>query len=132
MKITVNNKDYELKFSIQNINKLDQVFATGNKSDGFGMGTMDAISSLFMYDPVVLDKVITCVTSDDLTPEMIDNYIGSLSEKELGDLFESVIAEAKKSPMISLQWRRLTGKTMTQYLKAMQDKLKAMQKKLTE
>lgn len=127
MKITINNKDYELKFSIKNINKIDQVFASGDKGDQFGAGTLNAVSSLIMYNSVALDKVITCLTPDDLTQEMIDDYISGLTEKELEKLFEGLIAEAKKSPMISLQWRRITGQTMTQSINSAKTQLKKAQ-----
>lgn len=130
MKITVNNKDYELKFSIHNLNKIDQVFSDGSKASQYGLGTIEAVQMLLTYDPIALNKIIFCVTDDDLTPEMIDDYLSNLTEKELEKLFENVVTELKKSPTISLHWRRLVGKTMSQTIIDFKKQLKEAQKEL--
>lgn len=112
MKITIDNKNYELKFGIKFINSLDHLFGLTEQGLEFGMGTLPAVTALQSYDPAALAKIIACASVDNLSVDMVSDYIENLNEDELEKLFSEVLTDVKESTMVNFQWKKLTGKAL--------------------
>lgn len=105
MDLTINGKDYELKFGLKFIRQLDKVYKVDYQGLEFGMGVNLAFMNLNQYNPTALVEVINAALSHhSSTPKFnkIEEKIEDYAEENdgLGKLFEELLEELGKSAVV--------------------------------
>lgn len=104
MVISVNDKEYVLRFGIKFLRELDKKRFYENNGAKVGAGLELMAMELFSGNIVALSELIYTATNTEQnrpTQHDIDNYLESLDEKELDKLMDEVIKELKKSSLTS-------------------------------
>lgn len=115
MKLTINNKERELKFNMGFARRIDEAYTYDLKSEGLSMGM-----GLEMGYPLLLSRKLTALTEfckaaigGDVTYLQVEKAIDDYAEKhgELETLFEYVIGELGKSPVTKATVTKLKEET---------------------
>ncbi|MBD8006530.1 tail assembly chaperone [Bacillus norwichensis] len=101
MKLMINGKEYEMKFGIGFIKKLDQIYPASMNGVEFGMGIEQSMFYFKTKNPTVLFNVIKAAT-DHLNSKPSNNDIEEelekiASESQLNGLFETLEHEMRES-----------------------------------
>lgn len=113
MQIKVNGEAVDLHFGVAFLRKLDKI--NGMKIDmrgvpvSLGFGMLQAMPALRTYDSSVLAQVIYCAAyeNDEITQDAVDNYIDSLTVKQLESLFQKVEKELNNSNVVQLSVKNM-------------------------
>lgn len=99
MQLTINGKDYELKFGIGFIRELDKVYGIETNGVHFGMGIQAAYPMLTSFSVSALSDIIRCAIKGRLKQESVDEAIEAYADENdgLAGLFEAVKDELGKS-----------------------------------
>lgn len=110
MEIEIKGKLRELKFGIGFIRKLDEVYTIERDGVEFGFGLAMANIQLQQYNPSALSEVIRCASTGNPSLRDVDNAIEEYAEENdgLGGLFDEVITELGKSPLVKDTMKRMT------------------------
>ena len=121
MRLEINNKPVELKFSFEFIERMDKRFATDERADDMGIGLVVGLNLLERtYSPTTLTDVIYAATDGVSKPDIkkfIEEY--AIENETLEPLFDEIITEIKKAPMLTATLKK-TGKLMSEYMKNQQ------------
>lgn len=109
MEIEIKGKLRELKFGIGFIRKLDEAYTVEMHGIPFGMGLTMASAQLQQYNPTALSEVIRSASVGNPSLRDVDKAIENYAEEHdgLGDLFEEVIGEMGKSPIVKDTMKRM-------------------------
>ena len=118
MRLEINDKPVELKFSFEFIERMDKRFATDEKASDMGVGLSVGLGLLERtYSPTTLVDVIYSATngvSKDNIKKFVENYANE--NESLEPLFDEIISEIKKAPMLTATLKKM-DKLMSEYLK---------------
>ena len=118
MRLEINNKPVELKFSFEFIERMDKRFATDERVEEMGVGLSIGLSMLERtYSPTALVDVIHSATngvSKDNIKKFVENYANE--NESLEPLFDEIITEIKKAPMLTATLKKM-DKLMSDYMK---------------
>lgn len=107
MKLTINKKQYDFKFGVGFVRKLDENYGIKQNDIPFGFGLARAIPGLNSYDPSVLAEVLQCAAKQDLNLTKIDDYLDDCSDLE--KVFDSVLGELGKANAVKLAVKKMKG-----------------------
>lgn len=109
MEFKIKDKVRELKFGIGFIRRLDEVYTVDMNGIPFGMGLTMANAQLQQFNPATLSEVIRCAATGNPSLRDVDNAIEEHAEDNdgLGDLFDEVLEELGKSPIVKDTMKRL-------------------------
>lgn len=101
MKITLNGKDYQLKFGVRFIRELDKKYFFGPEEIHFGTGVQSAFQKLQSHDPVMLFDVLAAslATQTTFTDGDFDAFFEAKNEQEINDLFADLVKNLERQPM---------------------------------
>lgn len=118
MRLEINNKPVELKFSFEFIERMDKRFATAEEASDMGVGLSVGLGLLERtYSPTTLVDVIYSATdgvSKDDIKKFVENY--AIENEGLEPLFDELISEIKKAPMLTATLKKM-DKLMSDYMK---------------
>jgi|SRR5699024_815928 len=102
MEIEIKGKLRELRFGIGFIRKLDEAYQLEMSGIQFGAGLMMANVQLQQYNPAALSEVIRCASNGNPSLRDVDKAVEDYAEENdgLGSLFEEVIEQMGKSPVV--------------------------------
>lgn len=98
MVLTINEKEYNIKFGVKFVRKMDEKYYISSDGVKYGMALEKKLPTLFSGDAVTLSEVIyegTCAEPKRPTKDEIDNFIDEHDDIE--GLFEEVLEELKNS-----------------------------------
>lgn len=114
MEITINDAKLELRFGVRFIRELDKIAGLNAEVRGqkvsLGFGTIKALPALEAYDTAVLSQVIYAAAYDaDPRPgeDAIDDYLDTLSVKQLENLFTKVRKEISNSNTVQVSLKNM-------------------------
>ncbi|WP_099974253.1 tail assembly chaperone [Lactobacillus terrae] len=110
MNININDKDYELNFGIGFLREIDKVAGLDVNGVSMGMGMSKTLPAIQSYDMLALINVIYSAThACNPRPGIqdIEEYIGTLKDKDVEKLFTDVVKELKKSPVTRFQMNKM-------------------------
>lgn len=118
MRLEINDKPVELKFSFEFIERMDKRFATDDRANDMGVGLSVGLGLLERtYSPTTLVDVVHSATNGvtkDNIKKFIENY--AIENESLEPLFDEIIAEIKKAPMLTATLKKM-DKLMSDYMK---------------
>lgn len=118
MRLEINDKPVDLKFSFEFIERMDKRFATDERANDMGVGLSVGLGLLERtYSPTTLVDVIHSATNGvtkDNIKKFVENYANE--NESLEPLFDEVIAEIKKAPMLTATLKKM-DKLMSEYMK---------------
>lgn len=113
MELTINDKNYELKFGLSFINTIDNIYTQKMNGVEFGMGLEMLNTYLGLGRPTALFNLIKAGTSHlDSKPSNadIESYLEDLAEKD-GEKYEKMFDEVneamKQAPFLRLTMKNL-------------------------
>lgn len=107
MNIEINGREKQLRFDLNFIRNLNEVFQAEASGMKVPMGVTLATMQLKMSDYSALSDVIRCALNNSISQKDIDNVIEELAEKdEIDDLLAEVIEEMGKSSLIKRQLKK--------------------------
>ena len=98
MQITINEKEYNVKFGVKFVRKMDEKYYVSDGGIKFGMALEKKLPTLFAGDVVTLAEVLyegTCAESKRPAKDEIDTFIDE--HEDIEGLFEEVLEELKNS-----------------------------------
>lgn len=109
MLLEINGKEKELRFDIGFIRQLDELYKADANGLSFGMGLQMATIQLQSYNPTALSDVVRCAVKGKPRLQEIDDAIYNYAEenRDLEGLFEEVIEELGKSPVVKATLKRM-------------------------
>ena len=118
MRLEINDKPIELKFSFEFIERMDKRFATDDRTNDMGVGLSVGLGLLERtYSPTTLVDVIHSATngvSKDNIKKFVEDY--AIENESLEPLFDELISEIKKAPMLTATLKKM-DKLMSDYMK---------------
>ena len=118
MRLEINDKPVDLKFSFEFIERMDKRFATDDRANDMGVGLSVGLGLLERtYSPTTLVDVIHSATNGvtkDNIKKFVENYANE--NESLEPLFDEIIAEIKKAPMLTATLKKM-DKLMSEYMK---------------
>lgn len=101
MVITLNNKDYNLYFSIAGIDFLDREYYVEASGVKFGFGVGMVYQQIAMKNVVgIFNAIKACLINKNVKDDVIEDYIVKVAEEDkLEELCEELIDELKKQPL---------------------------------
>lgn len=101
MIITLNNKDYNLYFSIAGIDFLDREYYVEASGVKFGFGVGMVYQQIAMKNVVgIFNAIKACLINKNVKDDVIEDYIVKVAEDDkLEELCEELIDELKKQPL---------------------------------
>lgn len=104
MQLELGGKKYDIYMGIASLNYLDKVYTIKDQASGieFGAGVEFLISSLNMGNMMAMVHFIKAGTETEKSKpsnKAIEDFIGSLSDEELEELFSEAVEEIKKQPL---------------------------------
>lgn len=96
MNLTINGNDYEVRFGVRFVKKLDEKYSNTIGGITYGTGLETRLPFLFNEDITVLSEFLyegTCHLKKRPTVEQVDNYIDDCEDIEA--LFEEVKSDLK-------------------------------------
>ena len=104
MQLELSGKKYDIYMGIASLNYLDKVYTIKDQASGieFGAGVEFLISSLNMGNMMAMVHFIKAGTETEKSKpsnKAIEDFIGSLSDEELEELFSEAVEEIKKQPL---------------------------------
>lgn len=101
MKITLNGKDYQLKFGVRFIRELDEKYFFGPEEVHFGTGVQTAFIKLQKNDPVILADVLSAALATQMTftDGDFDAFFETKNEQEITDLCAELVKNLERQPM---------------------------------
>ena len=108
MLFEIKGKDYELKFGIGFIRKLDEVYKADYSGIEFGMGLTMATIQLQQYNPAGLSEVIRAAVKGNVRLSAVDEAIEDYADEHDGleSLFEEINSELGKSTVVKDTMKR--------------------------
>lgn len=100
MNITIDNKDYELKFGLKFIRELDKNHSQTEGGVTFGTGVQYAVGFLHEGNPIVLPEVIkAALAHTEVKPndDAIDTWVES--QDDLEKVFTDFLEQLKTTPV---------------------------------
>lgn len=109
MKLTIKDKEYELKFGFKFLNFLDEKYKTKDLANqDFGIGMEVIIPRLLIFDSKTLAEVIFAgCKACDKAPAIIDIYEYLEEVDDIEGLHKEVLEELKKANATKLRVTRL-------------------------
>ena len=124
--ITINGKEYPIKFGLRFIRELDKIYNIDQKGLRFGVGLTVIAQRLAMLDVTVIPTIIKLALSKEdsknITMEMLDEWVEN--QDDLGALCENFI--------IKLETSKATKPQMDKMKAEMKAQLKEQKKKEKE
>lgn len=124
--ITINGKEYPIKFGLKFIRELDKIYNIDQKGLRFGVGLTVIAQRLAMLDVTVIPTIIKLALSKEdsknITMEMLDEWVEN--QDDLGALCENFI--------IKLETSKATKPQMDKMKAEMKAQLKEQEKKEKE
>jgi len=124
--ITINGKEYPIKFGLRFIRELDKIYNIDEKGLRFGVGLTVIAQRLAMLDVTVIPTIIKLALSKEdsknITMEMLDEWVEN--QDDLGALCENFI--------IKLETSKATKPQMDKMKAEMKAQLKEQEKKEKE
>lgn len=124
--ITINGKEYPIKFGLRFIRELDKIYNIDQKGLRFGVGLTVIAQRLAMLDVTVIPTIIKLALSKEdsknITMEMLDEWVEN--QDDLGALCENFI--------IKLETSKATKPQMDKMKAEMKAQLKEQEKKEKE
>ena len=118
MRLEINDKPVELKFSFEFIERMDKRFATAKEASDMGVGLSVGLGLLERtYSPTTRVDVIYSATdgvSKDNIKKFVENYANE--NESLEPLYGEIISEIKKAPMLTATLKKM-DKLMSEYMK---------------
>lgn len=118
MRLEINDKPVDLKFSFEFIERMDKRFAADDRANDMGVGLSVGLGLLERtYSPTTLVDVVYAATdgvSKDNIKKFVENY--AVENESLEPLFDEIIAEIKKAPMLTATLKKM-DKLMSEYMK---------------
>lgn len=101
MVITLNNKDYNLYFSIAGIDFLDREYYVEANGVKFGFGVGMVYQQIAMKNVVgIFNAIKACLINKNVKDSIIEDYIVKVAEDDkIEQLCEDLIDELKKQPL---------------------------------
>ena len=101
MIITLNDKDYNLYFSIASIDYLDREYYVEASGVKFGFGVGMVYQQIAMKNVVgIFNAIKACLINKDVKDDAIEDFIVKVAEDDnLDKLCEELIDELKKQPL---------------------------------
>lgn len=118
MRLEINDKPVDLKFSFEFIERMDKRFATDDRANDMGVGLSVGLGLLERtYSPTTLVDVIHSATNG-VTKDNIKKFVEDYANENesLEPLFDEIIAEIKKAPMLTATLKKM-DKLMSNYMK---------------
>lgn len=119
MKFKINGQEYQLEFGMKFINELDKRYSVNYEGFKFGMGVNMAFMYLNQYNPTVLQNIISAAVSHEKNKpsekKIEEAIIEYATENDgLGQLFEELIEELGKSPLLKATIKRFQEMAVVQ------------------
>ena len=106
MNLTINGKEYELKFGLDFINHLDKKYFIEQNGLKIGQGLISVIAQIEIGNPAILLDLITAATLKGKPKvEEIKKFIEN--EADIEGLMVSFLSELEKSPMTRFTLKKL-------------------------
>lgn len=113
MNITINEKDYELKFGLKFINQLDKIYTQELSGIKFGMGVEMMNTYLNMKHPQALANIIKAGTShlsSKPSNKEIEDYLEEQAVNDkLEDLFTDFLDAVNQAPFLKHKLKMIEG-----------------------
>lgn len=102
MIITMEGREYELRFGIAALDYLDRIYTTSAEGIEFSVGLSMFASQIQMGNVTAIIHAIkagTCTESHKPSNKVIEEFIGEMNEEEMDMFFLEVTEELKKQPL---------------------------------
>lgn len=107
MQLTIDKKQYDFKFGVGFVRKLDENYGIKQNGIAFGFGLARVVPGLNSYDPAVLAEVLQCAAKQAINLTKIDDYLDDCSDLE--KVFETVLEEMSKANAVKLAVKKMKG-----------------------
>lgn len=111
MQIKLGNRDYEVVIGLAALNYLDQIYPIQVNGFEIGLGLNKFYLDLKLKNITAIAKFIKAGTiTEPQKPSNaeIEEFIGSMTEKQLNDFFKEIDEELGKFPVTKVKWKELT------------------------
>lgn len=107
MQLTIDKKQYDFKFCVGFVRKLDENYGIKQNGVPFGFGLARAIPGLNSYDPAVLAEVLQCAAKQAINLTKLDDYLDDCQDLE--KVFKTVLEEMSKANAVKLAVKKMNG-----------------------
>ena len=107
MQLTIDKKQYDFKFGVGFVRKLDENYGIKQNGIAFGFGLARVIPGLNSYDPAVLAEVLQCAAKQAINLTKLDDYLDDCPDLE--KVFDTVLAEMTKANTVKRDVNNMKG-----------------------